>query len=432
MSNSSKPPRRSFKLATLSLRTAARYSQSKVSDLWDGDNRSRFNKIGEDWFNTLGQLKGAPMKFGQFASQFADMLPPELAVHLNKLRSDADPLPLAALEPVLQQAWGGKVRAQVDISTDALAAASIGQVHRARFQQHSQVSDVVVKIRYPDIHDHFDKDMRALRRLIRFGRILDIPKADLDEVFTEIKTRVSEEMDFAREREHLQQLKSNNHCSTIYYPAVIDELCRDNVLVTEYLPGETLEQAKRFPQTIRNQIGDTLVSNLLQQIMVSGVVHADPNPGNFAFRANGDVVIYDYGCVKQVPIALREQLRQSLLAFRDQRWQALHHQFIDMGGVAADYINAPPPVDLYTLWHGITMQRFVTEQPFDFANPTLHDDAVAGVRKSMQYRKHFRPVADMVFINRTISGLYWMLRTLGSQVDLVSIMKQAGTLKPHT
>lgn len=424
MTNSAHKPRRSLKLATLGLRTATRYGQSKVADWWDGDNSKRFNKIGEDWFKTLGQLKGAPMKFGQFASQFADMLPEELAEHLRKLRSQAEPLPLADLMPVLEQAWSQDQLASITITQQALAAASIGQVHKGIYHSDGQTVDIVIKIRYPNIDSHFNKDMQSLRRLIRFGRILDIPKADLDAVFAEIKDRIQEEMDFAQERENLRALSQRNTDPAIVYPKLYAELCSENVLVTAYQPGDSLETAKQYPQAIRDQMGTTLIKHLIHQIFISGVLHADPNPGNFAFHPNGDVIIYDYGCVKHIPTALSQQLLTALFAYEHCDWAVLHDAFIAMDGIPKAQQAEAPPNDLYQLWHEITMQRFLTERPFDFGDSKLHDDAVAGIRKSLPYRKTFRPVADMVFVNRTISGFYWLLRTLNARIDLPSILAE--------
>lgn len=420
-----KPPKkhRSLKLTTLGLRTAARFSQTKLTDLWGGDSANQFSKIGEDWFKTLGQLKGAPMKFGQFASQFADMLPPDLAKPLSKLRNQAEPLPLQTLEYTLLDEWGKKTRSQVILDNDALAAASIGQVHRGQYRQGENETDIVVKIRYTDIASSFEKDMQSLKRLIRMGRVLDIPKADLDAIFIEIKARVSEEMNFIRERENLQTLRQHNNSPVIVYPEVVPELCSDSVLAMHYSPGDSLEVAKTYPQNIRNRIGQQLVENLLHQIMVSGVVHADPNPGNYAFRPDGTIIMYDFGCVKYVPESLRTHLHDALVCFREQNWDSLHIHFINMGGVPEKYQNKPVPDPLYALWYDITLQRFLNEKPFDFADPKLHDDAVIGVRKSIAYRKHFRPVADMVFVNRTISGMYWLLRSLGAQVNLQTVIQ---------
>lgn len=437
--------RRSLKLTGLGLRTAARLSQNKISrSLFGEEKLSSLNKIGEDWFSTLGNLKGAPMKFGQFASQFGDLLPETIATQLRKLQNQATPLPLSELTGVLDAAWGENWQQSIQIEPTAIAAASIGQVHRAKLLNESinnpnhnlhssigedNIEEVVVKIRYPDIEAAFELDMKALKRLIKLGRVLDIDKHDLDAIFAEIRTKVAEEMDFAQELANLHMLRQQQEADSqetdnsenIIYPKPITELCRDDVLVMTYEAGDHAEVAQHYPLSTRQQIADSLFAQLLEQILVHGVVHADPNLGNFAFRPNGQVVMYDFGCVKQVPAALQQQLRAALIAFSTQDWQSVHDHFMAMGGIPAEPQYQDPPVELYELWYNITMRRFLTERPFDFGDPQLHDDFVQAIKGSIAYRKHFKPVPDMVFVNRTISGMYWLLRKIGGQVDIASL-----------
>ena len=136
------------------------------------DRAKSWQKTGQDWFDTLGGLKGAAMKLGQIASQYRDFLPEPLVEQLSRLQRNAEPWAFERLEPVLDEAWNDEQRALIaEIDEQAMAAASIGQVHRARLVDGR---DVVVKIRYPGVADAVDADIDNLGRLLSLSCVLPI------------------------------------------------------------------------------------------------------------------------------------------------------------------------------------------------------------------------------------------------------------------
>src|SRR5699024_8101735 len=164
------------------------------------DRARRWQTTGQDWFDTLGKLKGAAMKMGQIASQYQDFLPPEVGEQLARLQRDAEPWAFERLEPVLKAHWNEEQFAAVEhIETEAMAAASIGQVHRARLTDGTRVA---IKIRYPGVADAVDADIANLARLFKLARFIPARGTDIDAVMGELRERFIEETDYRQELAH--------------------------------------------------------------------------------------------------------------------------------------------------------------------------------------------------------------------------------------
>ena len=180
---------RTLKLLGVGARTLGR---SLIKNLPVGGDKAErslryWTDVGTDMVKTLGELRGAAMKLGQLASQYSDVLPPALAQQLKLLQRTATPLPFAEIEPLLQQQWSAAQRkAVIQIEPVAMAAASIGQVHRATLKDGSAV---VVKVRYPGVREAVDADLTQLRRLISASKLLPIDDAAMDRLMAEVRER---------------------------------------------------------------------------------------------------------------------------------------------------------------------------------------------------------------------------------------------------
>lgn len=239
------------------------------------------------------------MKLGQLASQYSDVLPPALAEQLKLLQREAKPLPYEEIEPLLAAQWTPAQRRKVaHIEPVALAAASIGQVHRARLKDGSAV---VVKLRYPGVREAVDADLSQLRRLISASKLLPIDDEAMDRVMVEVRERFREETDYAAELANLNHLRAQTQVPGIVYAKPYPGLCTDGVLVLSEEPGKSLEVAEQWPEHQRRAIALTISRWIMHSLFETRAVHADPHPGNFAFREDGSVVVYDMGCVKNVP-----------------------------------------------------------------------------------------------------------------------------------
>lgn len=379
--------------------------------------------VGRDWAQTLGELRGAAMKLGQLVSQYADVLPPQLAEELRRLQRAAEPLPYAKMARVLDAQWSAAQRAQVvHIEPQALAAASIGQVHRARL---NDGRTVVVKIRYPGVGDAVDADLRQLRRIITASKLLPLDGEAMDRVMDEVRERFRDETDYSRELRYLQQMREQAALPSIVYPQPVTALCGAGVLVLSEEIGEPLEVARHWPQAERDHIGEQLLRWLLHQLFTVGAVHADPHPGNFAFRRNGEIVVYDFGCVKPVPDTVVSEVRVLLDAVAARDWIAVHHALERLGGLNGE-VPLPAVLPLYRDLERLLVAPLSDPAGFDFADPAFIDDLRASMRAHLGRSFRFKPVTDLVFVLRALSGHYWLLRALGVRIDLNAVMAEQG------
>jgi predicted unusual protein kinase regulating ubiquinone biosynthesis (AarF/ABC1/UbiB family) len=417
-----RPGARTIKLLGAGVRTLGRSMLQKLPMGDEIERRARhWEAVGRDWAETLGELRGAAMKMGQFASQYAELLPPALGDQLRKLQRSAEPLPFAGIKAVLDAAWTPAQWAQLaHIEPEALAAASIGQVHRARL---TDGRAVVVKVRYPGVREAVDADLTQLRRLLKTSRLLPVDAKAMDAVMAEVRARVLDETDYRIELEHLHTLARDCAVPGIVYPEPIPALCGESVLVLAEESGETLETVSGWDAALRGRIADTLAAWLCHSFFTGRAVHADPHPGNFAFRADGTVVVYDMGCVKRVQPQTVATGRRLLLAARAHDWDGLHAALADLGGVAADAdIDALLPV--YREFVALGLDRLLARERFDCADPAFIDELRAAARRHWSSAFKFQPVSELAFVMRALSGHYWMLRTLGAQVPVRALFAQ--------
>ncbi|MFD1541551.1 ABC1 kinase family protein [Nonomuraea guangzhouensis] len=254
------------------------------------------------------------VKLGQILSTRRDLLPAEFVEELGRLQDQVAPAPWEHIEPVLRAELGGPVEEVfAEFGRTPLAAASIGQVHTARL--HTGES-VVVKVRRPGIQSVVAKDLDIVRRLAatlesrtRWGRSLGL--GDLAEGFA---TAIREELDFRVEAANMAAVAASDGGGVIY-PAPISAMCTERVLVMRRLSGRPVTTAtpEQGPRLARD-----LLDCLLRQILVEGVFHADPHPGNLMLLEDGTLGLLDFGSVGRLDGSVRSALQRFLLAMNRQ------------------------------------------------------------------------------------------------------------------
>lgn len=416
---------RTLKLLGAGARTLGR---SLIKNLPVGGNSAErslryWSDVGADWVKTLGELRGAAMKLGQLASQYSDVLPPALAQQLQHLQRSATPLPFDEIEPLLHRQWTANQRkALAHIEPLAMAAASIGQVHRAKLKDGSAV---VVKLRYPGVREAVDADLSQLRRLISASKLLPLDDAAMDRLMAEVRERFREETDYTAELAHLEYLRAQKGVSGIVYATPYPKLCTEGILVLSEEIGEPLEHAAQWPAEARNAVALMLCQWLAHSLYVARAVHADPHPGNFAFRENLSVVVYDTGCVKRVPAAVADTVRRLLVAAIAHDWQGLHAAQIALGGVKPEQ----PLAEVQAVYEDFTrciIERLLAAEQFDFGEPGFIEDIRAVARQHFKLAFRFQPVSELVFVMRALSGLCWTLRRLKAVVPVAAVLTAHG------
>jgi len=249
----------------------------------------------------LGAMKGPAMKVGQMASML-DLggLPPEeleaLQAKLGELRDRQ--APFKDMRKVIEQDLGDRLgNLFAEFEPDAAAAASIGQVYRARLHDGREVA---VKVQYPHVAGAVRSDLQNLGMILRAAKRF-APGLDAKATALEMRERISEELDYEHEAQSQRMFarRWRGH-PFIAIPEVVTDLCRARVLVTEWIEGIDFEQLKEAPQATRDRVGEIILRFFYGSLYRFGQFSADPHPGNFRVQRDGRVAFLDFGMTKTI------------------------------------------------------------------------------------------------------------------------------------
>jgi predicted unusual protein kinase regulating ubiquinone biosynthesis (AarF/ABC1/UbiB family) len=260
-------------------------------------------RTAEQLFRTLGELKGGAMKVGQMLSVLESAFPEELAgpyrEQLTRLQDAAPPMPTQTVREILARDLGPDWRERlVWLDGGPTAAASIGQVHRGRWVDGREVA---VKVQYPEAGDALRSDLRQLARLARTAAPL-VPGMDLKPLVAELQARVTDELDYHLEAEAQHTFaEAFRDDPDIVVPDVV--AVGDTVLVTEWLesPASMASIIATGSQEERDHYGELFVRFLFSGPARTGMLHADPHPGNYRVLEDGRLGVLDFGAVARLP-----------------------------------------------------------------------------------------------------------------------------------
>lgn len=417
--NTSTASRRFMKLASMTASIATKTVTNSIRNLTADEeqkNQARsqlFQSIGVQIADTLGEMKGAVMKVGQIASQYRDIFPPEVAKAIAKLQRQAPAMPFEDIRRQVEKELGKPLQ-QIFKSFEEtpFAAASIGQVHRATLPNGQ---DVVVKVQYPGVDEACESDLKQVRLALRLMGVLKIDKKLQDRLFQEIQDSLHEELNYEIEAQNLKVFKTFHQSldSKIIIPEVYEEYSSRRILTLSLELGENIETASTWDLEVRNEIGQRLIQALGQQIFFLKRFHCDPHPGNFAFRPDGSVIIYDFGGVKTLTTEHVARFKALIQAGRDNDIASIESHLLALDALAE---AGKFPVELYEAWLEVLLRPLVTH--YDFAENSSHHDGMRLVKQSLKYWDVFKPSPDTLMVNRTVSGHYWNLIHLKVHDDL--------------
>ena len=353
---------------------------------------------------TLGEMKGAAMKAGQMLSLHEGLLPPEVASVLSVLQKEAPSVSFDVMEGVLRRELDDFDELFESIETEAFAAASIGQVHRGVLRDGREVA---VKIQYPKADRMVKADLQNMKTLLGslVGMFTDI---DFEPIWAEARERLIEELDYLQEAENIR-LKREMYADfpAVIIPEVVPEATSRRVLTMEFVEAIPPREAAsgRYPQELKDAWGAVLFEFTLRGLFQHRFLHADPNLANFAFREDGKVAVYDYGCMKRVPDNIAAGYAGLMSAVIHNRKTMLPKILRDMGvhwegGVPLSRSVTDPYVDL--------LQDIVrVAPPYTFGEDVTIYKALFDLGMSnFQEASDIRFPRDMVFIDRTLGGLF--------------------------
>ncbi|MFZ0460425.1 MAG: AarF/ABC1/UbiB kinase family protein [Rhodoplanes sp.] len=303
----------------------------------------------------LGGLKGPIMKVAQLLGNIPDLLPPEYAVELTKLQSEAPPMGWSFVKrrmaAELGPDWPSKF---AEFEHVPAAAASLGQVHRARAHNGATLA---CKLQYPDMQSAVEADLQQLGWLFAIHRRMD-PAIDTTEIAKEIGARVREELDYEREAKHVALYRAMlAPLSVVRVPTTWPDLSTRRLLTLDWLDGEKLLAFKKEPLDIRNRLASALYRAWWHPFSRYGVIHGDPHLGNYTvFAEAGEpagINLLDYGCIRIFPAkfvggvvdlyhGLQKNDRNLIMqAYEAWGFTGLTNELIDILNIWARFIFGP-------------------------------------------------------------------------------------------
>jgi predicted unusual protein kinase regulating ubiquinone biosynthesis (AarF/ABC1/UbiB family) len=314
----------------------------------------------------LGRMRGAAMKVGQMLSMIefdglSEEQRDELQRQLATLRDGIPPVPFARLQKLLRKELGGPVgKAFSDFDERAFAAASIGQVHRARTLDGA---DVAVKIQYPGVAEAVEADLRNAMLLLPLVKRL-APGLDVRAMATEMRERIGEELDYELEAQNQRRIERlvRGH-PFIGVPHVYTELSTRRVLVSEYIEGARFEDVRRAGEAERDRYGEIVFRFFFGLLYRDRIALGDPHPGNYLLRPGGEVGFLDFGLLREVGADRVSAEGAIARAVRERRAADLKAALVAAGYLPADRADSVDPrftlglMRQATKWYAVPGER---------------------------------------------------------------------------
>lgn len=369
----------------------------------------------------LSHLRGAAMKLGQMISMDAgDMLPPELADIMARLRQNAHRMPPQQLQHVLASHWGKDWRTRfARFDATPIAAASIGQVHRA---QTRDGRDLAIKVQYPGVRESIDADVDNVATLLRVSGLLP-RELDIAPLLLAAKAQLHEEADYLREGEQMTLFGTLLADAPEYVIPTLDpDFTTDRVLAMSFVDGRPIENLIDAPQDTRDATMASLIALLLRELFEFGVMQTDPNFANYRYQPEtGRLVLLDFGPSRPVGAATSAGYLALLCAMIDghrdaAREAAVAAGFVGLSAIAQHRARIDRMID-------IVIAEMRRPGAFDFGDPSfvglLRDE---GMDVAVDQSAWHIPPAEILFVQRKISGTALLAARLKARVNVRSMV----------
>ncbi|ABU73229.1 MULTISPECIES: ABC1 kinase family protein [Vibrio] len=365
----------------------------------------------------LAHLRGAAMKLGQMLSMDAgDVLEPDLADILSRLRSNADPMPAKQLNAVMENALGTNWKTEfLSFNFKPIASASIGQVHQA----YSDAGDnLAVKVQYPGVRKSIDSDVDNVGTLLKVVGL--IPESvDYKGLLEEAKKQLHDEADYAREahfaiRYH-DALKDHPH---FVVPKIHTGSSSDAVLAMEFIDGSPIEQIEHYDQSTRDFVMHSLLELLFRELFEFKMVQTDPNFANYLYIENTrQIGLLDFGATREYSEQFSTGYRQAFASVVNDDEQGLNNALEQIGFFSKTIMPAQRQAILDLV--KMACEPMLVDEPYDFkASGLAQKLREAGTILSMEQDYWHTPPADALFLHRKIGGMYLLAARIGAKVNI--------------
>jgi predicted unusual protein kinase regulating ubiquinone biosynthesis (AarF/ABC1/UbiB family) len=312
-------------------------------------------KTAEAMLKTLGEMKGLPLKLGQMASYIDGLAPPGYEERfqraLKKLLDKAPPLsPEAAVQQVVAELGAPPEEVFAEWEREPFAAASIGQVHRARTHDGHPVA---VKVQYPGIDKAIENDLKSVSLLEQMVAPIS-RKINGRQTLDELRAVFMSELDYAREAEMADVFRRINAGDRdVFVPRVHHSLTTRRVLTLELVEGQSYADfCKTASQEEKNRAGTTIWRFTFRSMLRYGMLYADPHPGNYRFLPDGRVAFLDFGCIKELSPEMVAGMKRYMGAALDGDWAEFDRALVEVLGY-------DPEDETWDLYRSYSMELMV-------------------------------------------------------------------------
>lgn len=386
----------------------------------------------------LGELKGSLMKAGQMLSMYGEhFLPPEANELLKSLQQDSPPLKWTAIEPVLQKYMSAELLAELEIEKEALACASMGQVHRAKIKATGEM--ICLKIQYPDVDKAIDSDLKAIRTMMNMLKLL--PKdVNFDPVFAEVRTMLVQETNYELEADFTEEYGQKLEGDSRYIvPKLYRRYSSRKILATSFERGLRADDplVQNLSQDRRNKLSLHFLDLYLRELFEWGLVQTDPHIGNYKIRLNPNgedqIVLLDFGATRKYEEtflnAYYRMIRGSLLQDRESFLKAATELKFIQGDDQKEL------VEIFEEFCAETIEPFMTpEDPrnnrgqiaqdgtYDWKNTDLPNRLTKKVFHIVRNFEWRTPPQEILFLDRKTGGVFIFMAVLRAKVSGRSIL----------
>ena len=360
------------------------------------------------------------VKLGQLLSTRVDLLPPVYIEALARLQDSVEPFPFADAQRIIEEELGARLsKAFSAFEEKPIAAASLGQVHRAALRDGRVVA---VKVQRPGVAETIAGDLQTLDEIAQFlGSHTDTGRRyDVSGMVDEFRAALTLELDYVSEAEHLRLIGRNlEEFEAIVVPQPVDGYTTRRVLTMDYITGTKVTAISPVVKVDlqRDVLADTLVRAYLKQIVVDGVFHADPHPGNVLVTDDGRLALIDLGMVGRLSPHMQERLLKLLLAVSEGRGEEAADVAIALGEKLPEFNDAGFRRDITTLVNRIGHQsvaEFQIGRVFLELSQLINNNAM-------------RAPAELTLLGKTLLNLDEVARALDPQLDVNAAIRRNGT-----
>lgn len=410
---------RATKLVTTGLKVGVNYAKYYGNKITKTEEEAR-DQLNEDnatdIYDGLKELKGSALKVAQMLSMEKNILPRTYVEKFSLSQFSVPPLSAPLVEKTFKKYFGKNPNELFDtFNLEAVSGASIGQVHKATLNN----KEYAVKIQYPGVAQSISSDLAMVKPIAM--KMFNIKGAGSDEYFKEVENKLTEETDYILELKQSEEIV--NACSKIpnlKFPKYYAKYSTDKILTMDWMEGEHLSKftAHNNDQEKSNKFGQALWDFYMYQMHVLRKVHADPHPGNLLISETNELIVIDFGCIKEVPdnfykpyfeLAVKENILNE--AFFEDKLYELEILRKDDSVIEKEFFS--------TLFHEMLslFTKPFQEDEFDFSDELFFDKIAALAQKyaksnELKKMNGNRGSKHFIYINRTFFGLYNLMHDL--------------------